>query len=83
MSWYGPRATGKGRRKRSICYLTGGKVEASLEEKFKNLFATIEVYNKNEQLGIIGGLKKAHLPMLDPEERKWTFAGGGAGIQDQ
>lgn len=69
------RATGTGKRaaEKIDQYLTGSKVEASVNEKFKNLFATIEVYNKKEQLGIIGGLKRAHLPMLDPEERKHTF----------
>jgi len=69
------RATGTGKRaaEKIHLFLTSGAVEASVEEKFRNLFSTIQVYNKNEQLGIIGGQKQAHLPMLDPEERKWTF----------
>ncbi|PIP07005.1 MAG: dihydropyrimidine dehydrogenase subunit A, partial [Syntrophobacteraceae bacterium CG23_combo_of_CG06-09_8_20_14_all_50_8] len=69
------RATGNGKRAADKIdhFLRKAKVEASIDEKFKNLFATIEVYNKKEQLGIIGGLKRAHLPMLDPEKRKWTF----------
>jgi formate dehydrogenase beta subunit len=69
------RATGTGKRaaEKIDQYLKGVKVEASVDEKFRNLFATLQVYNKNEQLGIIGGLKQAHLPMLEPEERKWTF----------
>jgi formate dehydrogenase (NADP+) beta subunit len=49
-------------------------VEASEEERFKALFAAIKVYNKKEKIGAVGGLKRAHLPMLDPEERKRTFA---------
>ena len=69
------RATGTGKRaaEKIDQYLRDAKVEASVDEKFRNLFATIQVYNKNEQLGVIGGLQQAHLPMLDPEERKWTF----------
>ena len=69
------RATGTGKKaaERIDQYLAGSKMEASVAEKFRNLFATIEVYNKNEQLGIVGGRKQAHLPMLEPEERKWTF----------
>lgn len=69
------RATGNGKRtaEKIDLFLGGGKVEASVDEKFRVLFSTIKVYNKNERLGVIGGLKQAHLPMLEPEERKWTF----------
>jgi len=69
------RATGNGKRAADKIdqYLTGKKVEASVDEIFKNLFAKVEVYNKKEQLGVIGGLKRAHLSMLEPEERKHTF----------
>jgi formate dehydrogenase beta subunit len=69
------RATGTGKKaaEKIDLYLTGGKVEASIDEKFKSLFSELGVYNKKEQLGAIGGTKKAHLPMLDPEERKRSF----------
>jgi formate dehydrogenase (NADP+) beta subunit len=69
------RATGTGRRaaEKIDLFLTGNKVEASVKEKFRILFSTIGVYNKKEQLGVIGGLAQAHLLMLDPEERKRTF----------
>ena len=69
------RATGNGKRaaEKIDLFLTGNKVEASIDEKFRTLFSTLGVYNKKEQLGVIGGLKQAHLPMLDPEERKRTF----------
>jgi formate dehydrogenase beta subunit len=69
------RATGTGKRaaEKIDLFLTGGKVEASVDEKFRTLFSNMKVYNKKEQLGIIGGTKKAQLPMLDPEERKRTF----------
>ena len=44
-----------------------------MNEKFQSLFSGLGVYNKKERLGAIGGTKKAHLPMLDPEERKRSF----------
>lgn len=70
------RATGNGKRaaEKIHQYLTTGKVEASLEEKFRILFSMIGVYEKEEKIWIVGGSKRAHLPMLPPEERKWTFA---------
>ncbi len=69
------KATGTGKRaaEKIDLYLTGGKVEVTVEEKFRTFFSTVKVYNKKEKLGIIGGTKKAHLPMLDPEARKRTF----------
>ena len=69
------RATGTGKRaaEKIDLFLSGGKVEASVDENFKALFSTMKVYNKNEQLNIIGGLKRAQPPMLEPEDRKWTF----------
>ena len=70
------RATGNGKRaaEKIDLYLTGNKVEPSLHENFRNLFSTLGVYNEKEDIGIIGGLHKSHLPMLDPLERKWNFA---------
>ena len=70
------RATGTGKRaaEKIDCYLSGGRPEASIDERFKVLFAAIKVYNKNEKIGLVGGLKRAHLPMLEPEERKRSFA---------
>ncbi len=69
------KATGTGKRAAEMIdlFLAGGKVEASVDENFRMLFSTMKVYNKKEQLGIIGGTKKAELPMLDPEARKRTF----------
>ncbi|MBA4421630.1 MAG: dihydropyrimidine dehydrogenase subunit A [Syntrophus sp. (in: bacteria)] len=69
------KATGTGKKaaEKIDLYLSGGKVEASIDEKFKSLFSQLGVYNKKEQFGAIGGLKKAHLPMLEPETRKWSF----------
>ena len=69
------RAGGTGKRaaEKIDIFLQGGKVEASVEECFRSLFAAIKVYDKNEQLGVISGKKKAHLAMLDAEDRKLTF----------
>jgi formate dehydrogenase (NADP+) beta subunit len=69
------RATGTGKKaaEKIDLYLTGGKVEASIDEKFKSLFYELGVYNKKERLGAIGGLKREELPMLEPEARKRSF----------
>jgi formate dehydrogenase beta subunit len=66
--------TGKAAAEKIDLFLGGGKVEASEEERFRSLFAAIGVYDKNERIGAIGGLRKPVLPMLAPEERKKTFA---------
>ncbi|MBW6484614.1 MAG: FAD-dependent oxidoreductase [Syntrophobacterales bacterium] len=70
------RATGNGKRaaEKIDLYLKGEKAAPSANENFRNLFATLGVYNEKEHIGIIGGLHKSHLPMLDPLERKWNFA---------
>jgi formate dehydrogenase beta subunit len=69
------RATGTGKTaaEKIDLFLRGGKVEATANEKFKTLFSGLKVYNKKERLGIVGGLKRAPPPMLDPEERKRIF----------
>jgi formate dehydrogenase beta subunit len=69
------RATGNGKRaaEKIDLYLTGNKIEPSQNENFRNLFATLGVYNEKEQIGMIGGEHKAHLPMLDALVRKWNF----------
>ncbi|MBU2261898.1 MAG: FAD-dependent oxidoreductase [Proteobacteria bacterium] len=77
------RATGTGKTaaEKIDLFLTGRKVEPSSDEKFRAFFSALKVYNKEEKLGVIGGLKRAHLPMLDPEERKWSFAEVEAGLK--
>jgi formate dehydrogenase beta subunit len=69
------KATGTGKRAAEMIdlFLAGGRVEASVDENFRTLFSNMKVYNKKEQLGIIGGTIKAQLPMLDPEVRKRVF----------
>lgn len=69
------RATGNGKRaaEKIDLYLTGSRIEPSQSENFRNLFATLGVYNEKEHIGMIGGEHKAHLPMLDALTRKWNF----------
>jgi formate dehydrogenase beta subunit len=69
------RATGNGKRsaEKIDAYLRGNRIEPSRAENFRRLFSTLGVYNDKEQIKIIGGLHKAHLPMLDALERKWNF----------
>jgi len=54
-------------------YLRGEQVAPRIEERFNNLFSTVKVYEKDEDLGITGGDKRPHLRMLEPETRKWHF----------
>lgn len=70
------KATGTGKRAAEQIdrFLTGRPPEASVEDRFKALFAMLKVYNKQEQIGTIGGLKQTRLKMLDPDERKRSFA---------
>jgi formate dehydrogenase (NADP+) beta subunit len=69
------RACGNGKRTawKIDQYVRGQDVVPRLEEKFQQLFSTMKVYQKDENLGITGGDKRLHLRMLDPEKRKWTF----------
>ncbi len=77
------KATGTGKRaaEKIDLYLRGGKPGATDGERFKALFAAIKVYNKKEKIGLVGGLKRAHQPMLAPEERKRSFAEVEAGFR--
>jgi len=69
------RACGNGKRAawKIDQYLRGEKVCASDREHFESLFAGIKVYNKDENVGLVGGEHQPHLRMLEPEKRKWTF----------
>ncbi len=77
------KATGTGKRaaEKIDLYLRGGKPGATDGERFKALFAAIKVYNKKEKIGLVGGLKRAHQPMLAPEERKKSFVEVEAGFK--
>jgi formate dehydrogenase beta subunit len=48
-------------------------VKESEEERLEALVEKIKVYNKDEAIGVSGGQKRALLPMLSPETRKWVF----------
>ncbi|MHB8773267.1 MAG: FAD-dependent oxidoreductase [Syntrophales bacterium] len=69
------KATGTGKRaaEKIDAYLRGEKPEATEEERFKALFGAIKVYDKKEKISLVGGVKRAHQPMLTPEERKKSF----------
>ena len=69
------RATGTGKKAAGMIdlYLRSAKLEVSVEESFRQLFANIGVYDKNECVGIVGATKRSHLPMLEPAARKHTF----------
>ena len=77
------KATGTGKRaaEKIDLYLRGGKPGATDGERFKALFAAIKVYNKKEKISLVGGLKRAHQPMLAPEERKKSFVEVEAGFK--
>ncbi len=69
------RAAGHGKRaaEKIDLFLRGLEVKESEQERLETLIEKIKVYDKNEKAGIPGGQKRAVLPMLPPEERKWTF----------
>ncbi|MEO0248613.1 MAG: FAD-dependent oxidoreductase [candidate division WOR-3 bacterium] len=69
------RACGNGKRAawKIDQYLRGLKVEPRVEERFQALFAGLKVYQKDENVGLVGGEKRPRLRMLDPDVRKWTF----------
>ncbi|MGQ9509020.1 MAG: FAD-dependent oxidoreductase [Thermodesulfobacteriota bacterium] len=69
------RAAGHGKRaaEKIDLFLRGLEVKESEEERLEALMERIKVYNKDEKIGIPGGHKRAMLPMLPPETRKWVF----------
>ena len=69
------RAAGHGKRAadKIDLFLRGMAVKESEEERLEALVEKIKVYNKDETIGVSGGQKRALLPMLSPETRKWVF----------
>jgi formate dehydrogenase beta subunit len=69
------RAAGHGKRAadKIDLFLRGMEVKESDEERLEALVEKIKVYNKNEQIGISGGQKRAMLNLLSPDSRKWVF----------
>jgi formate dehydrogenase beta subunit len=55
--------------------------EATADERFRTLFSAIKVYDRKEKIGLVGGLKRAHQPMLPPDERTQSFAEVEAGLK--
>ena len=69
------RAAGNGRKtaEKIHQYLTEGKVTLTDNDIMENLIAEIKPYDKDEDIGLLGGRKRLHLKALPPEVRKWTF----------
>jgi formate dehydrogenase beta subunit len=69
------RAAGHGKRAadKIDLFLRGMEVKESEEEHLETLVEKINVYDKNEKIGISGGQKRAMLDMLPPDTRKWLF----------
>ncbi|RKY03840.1 MAG: dihydropyrimidine dehydrogenase subunit A [Spirochaetes bacterium] len=69
------RAAGNGRKtaEKIHQYLTEGKVTLTDNDIMENLIAEIKPYDKDEDVGLLGGRKRLHLKALPPEVRKWTF----------
>jgi formate dehydrogenase beta subunit len=70
------RAAGNGKRaaNRIDRYLRGEPVVPPDEDRLEDLMATIGVYDEDEDVGMAGGQERNRLNMLDPEERRHTFA---------
>jgi formate dehydrogenase beta subunit len=69
------RAAGHGKRAADKIdkYVRGQPVDPPDEDKLEDLMETIGVYDKDENVGMVGGEEKKHLTLLDPEERRHTF----------
>jgi formate dehydrogenase beta subunit len=70
------RAAGHGKKAadRIDKYLRGEPVVPSDEDRLEDLMAKIGVYDKGEDIGMVGGEERKHLEMLDPDERRHSFA---------
>ena len=70
------RAAGNGKRAadRIDRYLRGEPLVPPDEDRLEDLMATIGVYDEDEDVGMVGGIERRHLDMMDPEERRHTFA---------
>jgi len=70
------RAAGHGKRAADKIdkYLRGEPVIQSEDERLEDVMTTIGVYDKDEAVSISGGQEREHLQMLEPEERRHTFA---------
>ena len=69
------RACGNGKRAawKIDEYLRGEQPKARMSEKFVRFFGDMKVYDKKENIGMIGDKKRKQLKAMAPEVRKWTF----------
>ena len=69
------RACGNGKRAawKIDEYLKGEKPKARMSEKFVKFFGDVKVYDKNENVGLLGDSARHLLRPMAPEVRKWTF----------
>ncbi|MBA4390890.1 MAG: dihydropyrimidine dehydrogenase subunit A [Syntrophus sp. (in: bacteria)] len=69
------RACGNGKRAawKIDEYLKGEEPKPRMSEKFVRFFGDVKVYDKKENLGIVGGTHRHHLKTMEPEIRKWVF----------
>ncbi|MDY7031832.1 MAG: FAD-dependent oxidoreductase [Thermodesulfobacteriota bacterium] len=54
-------------------FINGKELEVSFEDHFDMIFREVKVFDPEEDIGFLGGRKRLHLQMLEPEERKKTF----------
>jgi len=68
-------AVGHGRRAASVMhrYLTDGKATLNNEEAMEDILNTLGVFDKNENIGICGGLHREHQPKVDGAERASNY----------
>lgn len=69
------RACGNGKRAawKIDEYLRGETPKPRESERFVRFFSDVKVYDKKENLGIVGDKKRHNLKAMEPEKRKWTF----------
>jgi len=68
-------AVGHGRRAASVMnrYLSEGKATLNNEEAMEDILNTLGVFDKNENIGICGGLHREHQPKIDGAERATNY----------
>ncbi|PLY07825.1 MAG: dihydropyrimidine dehydrogenase subunit A [Desulfuromonas sp.] len=68
-------AVSHGRRAASVMnrYLAEGKASLNDEEAMEDILNTLGVFDKNEEIGICGGLHREHQPKVDGAERAQNY----------
>jgi formate dehydrogenase beta subunit len=49
-------------------------IEPNRDERFDMLFEKVQLFDKDEDMPMLGGQERKELEMLSPETRKYTFA---------